>query len=46
MTGTDVFAAFFALLFLGLAFVNQRKVWWRCRPRRFANPSAHEPRTA
>lgn len=45
MTGAGAFMAFFALLFLRPAFVNQRKVWCRFRARRFANPSAHEPRT-
>lgn len=43
MTGAAVFAAFFALLFLGLAFVDQRKTWWRFQARRFDNPAAHEP---
>ncbi|MFE3250047.1 hypothetical protein [Streptomyces sp. NPDC059209] len=43
MTGAGVFTAFFAVLFLGLAFVDQRKVWWRFQAHRFADPAAHEP---
>ncbi|MEV8392445.1 MULTISPECIES: hypothetical protein [unclassified Streptomyces] len=43
MIGAGVFAAFFAVLFLGLAFVDQRKAWWRFQARRFENPEAHEP---
>ncbi|MFJ9034644.1 hypothetical protein ACIRQP_40630 [Streptomyces sp. NPDC102274] len=37
------FAAFFAVLFLGPAFVDQRKAWWRFQARRFETPEAHEP---
>ncbi|MFE4610326.1 hypothetical protein ACFRK5_18560 [Streptomyces niveus] len=43
MTGAGVFVAFFAVLFLGMAFVDQRKVWWRFQAHRFHNPAAHEP---
>ncbi|WP_405823394.1 hypothetical protein OG705_26215 [Streptomyces sp. NBC_00838] len=43
MTGAGVFTAFFAVLFLGLAFVDQRKVWWRFQAHRFDDPAAHQP---
>lgn len=46
MIGAAVFAGAFALLFLGVALLDPRKLWWRFRARHFEIPQDHEPSTA
>lgn len=46
MIGAAVFAGAFAVLFLVVAMLDPRKLWWRFRAPRLDNPEAHEPSSA
>ncbi|NGN62671.1 hypothetical protein G5C51_01970 [Streptomyces sp. A7024] len=41
--GLGIFLGLLALAFLGMAFVDQRKLWWNWRARWYRNPEANEP---